>query len=465
MKDKNFQAKNYVPGLNSLGCGYDIFGLYANPESTTSKLFNFPEDEEINISGNTYWKYKGVGLIETPNASYQCSYGVSVKEYLKEIGNKASLSGEYNFFRASLDVDFNSSVYQKRIYKYTKLMDKIHKLRLTLPENSINLVKPEVKAALNNNSLIDPDKSKQKKAISALFDKYGTHFLNEIIVGAKCEYIAATNEDTIKTDLEISTVAKLSYQQLNGSISGEDSTTYKKDIQTFNDSSEITVNVYGGDPEYGKDISVKNNYEKWVDSIKGNPVFCDFTDKSLVPIWELCTNEDIKNALEEEYSIYADKKPKPIYQLAIAGVDVITSSKPDVQPSETGYIKIDKDLNEGAKGKYIYLCYKEELEKINVAITDLDIIVVDNPDEAASQLKPNYIKIDKDLNEGAGGKYIYLCYSKDLTKQNEPIRSIQIIQGDSHDIQPPRADYIKIDKDLNEGAKGEYIYLCYSKLY
>jgi hypothetical protein len=73
-----------------------------------------------------------------------------------------------------------------------------------------------------------------------------------------------------------------------------------------------------------------------------------------------------------------------------------------------GYTKLPQDLNNGAGGKYIYFCYKSETYNHDRAIKDVTIIHGNNPDINAPY---GYHKIDKDLNAGAGGKYIYVCTS------------------------------------------------------
>lgn len=66
-----------------------------------------------------------------------------------------------------------------------------------------------------------------------------------------------------------------------------------------------------------------------------------------------------------------------------------------------------------------------------------------------------------DLNYGAGGQFINLCQKKqklNSLKYNEkPVNSFQII----YDNEKCAGSLKLIDLDLNKGAKGAYIYLCY----
>ncbi|MBB4600472.1 hypothetical protein HNQ93_000048 [Hymenobacter luteus] len=68
-----------------------------------------------------------------------------------------------------------------------------------------------------------------------------------------------------------------------------------------------------------------------------------------------------------------------------------------------------------------------------------------------------------DLNDGSGGRFIASYQSKDV-RDGGPIE-VGVIAGNSSSISPPMG-WIKIDNvngygvDLNEGAGGDYIYFC-----
>ncbi len=90
---------------------------------------------------------------------------------------------------------------------------------------------------------------------------------------------------------------------------------------------------------------------------------------------------------------------------------------------------------------------------MTAAITNLQVIV----GNSSAQVPPGFTKIPVDLNKGAKGKYIYLCFKRD---SGTPITGVTVISG--KDTSPPTG-YTKIPQDLNEGAKGDYLYLCYKE--
>ncbi|MCB2376774.1 hypothetical protein LGH70_04235 [Hymenobacter sp. BT635] len=66
-----------------------------------------------------------------------------------------------------------------------------------------------------------------------------------------------------------------------------------------------------------------------------------------------------------------------------------------------------------------------------------------------------------DLNDGAGGNYIR-PYKSRTDGGYAPIRQVGIVAGNSSNIWPP-SGWIRDNTDLNDRAGGDYIYLCYKR--
>ncbi|MDR1748309.1 MAG: hypothetical protein LBR47_04550 [Spirochaetaceae bacterium] len=133
----------------------------------------------------------------------------------------------------------------------------------------------------------------------------------------------------------------------------------------------------------------------------------------------------------------------------VTDITIIAGNNKDI-PAPAGFIKCPQDLNKGASGDYIYLCYKKQ--QSDTVITDIRI----SSDKTIS----GYTRIDVDLNKGAGGDYLYLFYRKDTLGSTGAggITDITFVTGKNASAP---SGYTKIDVDLNKGAGGEYIYLCY----
>ncbi len=139
-----------------------------------------------------------------------------------------------------------------------------------------------------------------------------------------------------------------------------------------------------------------------------------------------------------------------VAQESISELTVISGGSSDIQPPQ-GYSKINVDLNQGAGGDFIYVCYKKG---IGAPITGLAVTLNDGapPSDAV------YTRINVDLNRGSGGDFIWLWYTEDPACST--IRNIHV-QADQG---APPAGYTRIDVDLNHSVGGAFIYLSYEEL-
>jgi hypothetical protein len=132
-----------------------------------------------------------------------------------------------------------------------------------------------------------------------------------------------------------------------------------------------------------------------------------------------------------------------------------------------GYNKLNRDLNSGASGKYIYLCvsYENTLRRPSGVN---NIAVYNAGSSSAFTMPTGYFSVDiglqsnGDLNQGASGSFIYFI------GQPGADRLIDIASVSSNAANPScNSGESKvgitqngIDADLNRGAGGQYIYLC-----
>ena len=138
------------------------------------------------------------------------------------------------------------------------------------------------------------------------------------------------------------------------------------------------------------------------------------------------------------------------------------------QTSEAMVTLEGKDLNQGAGGQYIYIGYTIT-NNPNDAIRGL---VLENGKNASSSFSYNgasYSRIGPDLNIGAGGDYIWLNETRS-TSAGDPIRSLFVQIGTDQSAINGQSGWTRvaqrtssIDPDLNKGAKGQYIYLWMQK--
>ena len=140
-----------------------------------------------------------------------------------------------------------------------------------------------------------------------------------------------------------------------------------------------------------------------------------------------------------------------------------------------GWTFVDYNLNSGTDEQIIYLLYKTGSadDTLNPPITDFYIKSTsdksDHPDMITHNNR-NYYRITSivgsnsfldsygDLNDGAGGKYIYLYYTTDAWDYP---RGISGISFNSTSDGAVCGNGSAEPQDLNEGAHGDYIYMHY----
>lgn len=128
------------------------------------------------------------------------------------------------------------------------------------------------------------------------------------------------------------------------------------------------------------------------------------------------------------------------------------------------YTKIPVDLNKGAGGKWIYLYYSrgdDGLFEIGTQVTTYKktncggdgFVYVDCG---------NQLGWPGNLNSGAGGRNIYLkqWMTDSYTNWKKEIVDIQIIASSSNNQTTPNG-WVKVSRDLNYDVGGDYIYLYY----
>lgn len=138
----------------------------------------------------------------------------------------------------------------------------------------------------------------------------------------------------------------------------------------------------------------------------------------------------------------------------IEDIIVINAGRDNKASVPAGYEQVGGDLNEGAGGDYIYFAVKRGTNAEN-AINGLEVVSGRNDRVPAPA---GYERDGMDLNRGAGGRYIYLCRRRG---REGAIHDVKVVSSPRANPAPPEG-YTMIGKDLNEGAGGKYIYLCYA---
>jgi len=386
--------------------------------------------------------------------------GSSLKEMAEAFSLAVSASGKYAAFSGSVSTDFGTEKKSANETTYQKVMSVYSRRREFLDggDEYRNHLHPQFVSDLKT---MDPND---------LFEKYGTHLITEACFGGRMElnftYQKERNESSEKVKASITAAC--------GEFSAKSDTSYSSDTKSVVEKSEISIRVVGGSSTGIFDVkSFSEHFNAWAKSLdeEKNQEFCSIPRPSaLVPLWELCDDASRRSRIEGAYLNLARTNINALMAGDLYVTDVAIVSAKKAQEAKLacpkGYILVDKDLNAGAGGNYIYLCYKLEPDAQR-ALTNCALVRSKSKQKAATYMRMNhngvsgvYDRLGADLNKGAGGDYIYLCHSR--SDGYPPIKRLEVIfdgQDISSDWEAVTWMDTKTPADCNRTVGGKYIYI------
>lgn len=445
----------------SLGQGYDVFGDYAYSGSSMAKIFDWRYADAVRQDG-----YDIPSLITKTNIStttIKTFSGETALDLQKDISHSVDAGvGFKSLFSSSVSVSFSSSELRRVRREYT-----IVQLLAARNRYIFNWRHPSARDLLSDQFLY----ALEHYSPEEIFTTYGTHFPTDIITGGRLDYSSSTNILAINSSQKLEVTAKASLSMMIG-ISAKTHNSTSSEVREFQSASDSKLITYGGTYESaaamlldGDPATRAKRYQSWLNTVPNNEVFIEFGARdSLRGIWELCKDQQRRQEIEKAARSFMERRDleSRINPDRIVDVAVIAGKNSNIS-APTGYEKFPYDLNAGAGGDFIYLCFRRATsESIKYSklrpVIDLKIILGDSGN---IQAPTGFEKIPVDLNKGASGKFIYLCkkYGNSGDFENG-VRDITIIGGSHSNLTPPYR-YKKLPQDLNTGAKGNFIYLCF----
>ncbi len=285
-----------LPGLTNLGQSYDVFDLYANPASCGLQLFDWTEIQNTKqfIFGDTSYLYPNNYVsVENLNQTYtKKSFGRSISSYSTNFSSETGLSGDYGFFSASISVNFSESSRKSTNQSFVSIrwINSLWRVGFDLQTPPL---RPEFKQDLHS---LPPAK---------FFNKYGTHYLKNVIVGGRADASSTVLSTAFQDSTDLQVAAELSYKSIRGSITAIEKASHSTQLDTFASNSTTTSFCVGGISSlWGTVMNGAEAFHAWSATIPSAPVLCDFDGNSLAPIWELCTDNQRLNELQQYYTNY-----------------------------------------------------------------------------------------------------------------------------------------------------------------
>lgn len=416
-----------LPGLDALGFGYDVRDRYASPVSLKLPIIDMGDAEsEQTINSRQYMVPNSVtvNVHSMYSSTYEEASGKSIEEYRTSLNVNTKIEGSYYFFSGSLEVDFNMDEMQNSENEFTTVRNIIDLWTLNLPDvDTLTLIQT---------AQDDIDGTTGMSGIDVL-NKYGSHFVWQGVVGGRADYSSATDKMTFDQSYDINVASEMSYQNAVGSISASNQTKYAAEIQEFNESSSTQIFTMGGDPTLGSQIA-NGQFDAWASSVPDNPVIIDFTQNSLVPIWNLCQDANRSKELSDAFQQYMETSSEPINQtepivevtftdeLIYAGTDHDSGAKKDCKVYKPS-------LSQG----YYWLGHYAQGDH-NQPTGTLAIIKSLTPGSVAAPT--GYTKVWQNKNDG----YYYGCWKPIAPPGYKALGYLMKMW--THDSNPPSGDMV-----------------------
>lgn len=445
-----------LPGLHYLGRGYNAFGDYATAGELKAPLISFRHFRK-EVAGAYEYKVPEEVEVQAVNESRFESFSApDIEKFQNQLQASAGLDGGFPFFSGAIAASFEAVHYRTTYYAFALASHTVNRWKIALPYDAALLRAMLTEEARTALATLPP---------AQLFGQYGTHLLTAAAVGGRADYyVAAEKSQTGALDLaqaaEAAFKASLGDGRLN--VDPQD----QEMAATLREHSFIGVRVQGGNPAPGQQIFGEANYHAWLNSVDENPALCGFSIPGLMPIWELCETGARRAELEEAFRQYAAgfELPPVIEDAKTNIAEVLVKSGPHEDPyyyQAPGYKVIPENLNDKAGGDYVYLMYKEGLDA-EPSVTELATVSGANPTPP-----PGWFRIAANLNEGTGtgDPEIYLCYQRAVS--DGPIRQIRVVKGEG--ALPPEGFklvknlYFGNVQDLNHGTDGQQVFLAFSR--
>lgn len=459
-----FDNPESIDGFMDIGAGYDVFDNFADEANVREHILD-------------YGKLNDDGLVEKKNieiGTFMKTSGTSISTYSSSLSASVGLEGSYMFFSGAIETNFSKERYSYDSYSYATYHILINKYQLRLPTDwDASDLKPYLTAQAKS-KLNDPSVPP-----ATIFNIYGTHCLTGVVVGARSDYSVSGRTRDVREGVNVAVYAEASFSKGYGSGSLNTSVITQQEFDKFASNMEQHLELYGGDTQFGHDIISKSDYDTWLNSIPERLVFCNYTQNGLIPVWEFCDSEARRTELETSYATWATDRNITVHstpRVCILDLLVLEGGNPadPYRVNDRNYYRINFDLNRGCGGStpYLWLYYLPGLE--NDTITPIaEIATLDTSDgETLTNLGAGFVRINVDVNKGAGGDLIYVAYRRRTGYSDKLVTGIRVGNPNLYvDSKGTLTSFLWIGcrqygsanlQDLNEDAGGSYVHLYYT---
>lgn len=294
----------------AVGCGYDINGEYASPNSVKLPIVDLKAMAE-----NKNRELVSLGPV-TASFSTKVYTGSSASELSNKMSVNAKFGGKYCGFSGEIGSSFNTNYFSQNNYEYALTISEVALREVCLRTNIDMIISDymldEAYYAINGLKKNRTGKIVESKIYSStpegfrsLIREYGTHFIMKAQLGGRMKYGMTIDVSKIEGAYDLNAYANASYKNsfinTSASISEEYKESYKKNSSAY--SSQL--NITGGGQSQVTALSAPNgdndaNVMAWKKSLNDENlalVGLDFKD-ALIPLYELVDKDEYPERYE-----------------------------------------------------------------------------------------------------------------------------------------------------------------------
>jgi hypothetical protein len=309
------KVRQVVPGHSILGKGFNIFGRY-NSSSARKMLFDTTVrtgDVWHNaLSGNWYVVPENVDdplLIGAHDgSSHTFSSRADVSEYF---AGEAGLSGRYRVFSGEFKAAFSSvaSSVQDHYMALYSVKSRSYKLRLK-DDSEERLCKsfkddPDFKHLPD---VFDPGDHENVARFFAFFAKFGTHYVNEVVMGARLDYFMYADKAAVASQQKFAANLRAEVKAVFFSTKANAAAEWSRLTSAWVQSRTVRISTIGSVsilnslvPEYEQNFH--EVYSQWLAMSQAAPMPVEYKLKSIADIF----SGDKALALRLAMDAYASK--------------------------------------------------------------------------------------------------------------------------------------------------------------
>lgn len=143
------------------------------------------------------------------------------------------------------------------------------------------------------------------------------------------------------------------------------------------------------------------------------------------------------------------------FDIPIVNIEVSKDAKEEPALLQDGWERLGCDLNRGAGGNYIYLWVKREKPSY---ISEITATADFNSDKQKFDL--GFTRVDENTNRGAGGNSIYLWYRR-TTDKSKALTALNVSTDFQENVRLQNEGFKKVSVNLNAGTTGNDVYAWY----